>query len=229
MPDSTFDFITGYNTSMIFERFNKIQKILLNGISQMIRKQAETREILQSFDDPDKLLIYIDGKKATKKALEIVFRNDPVFNAILSVFERNRHKLVCPVCGKRLSIRGYVIRKIITLDGILYIPVPKVGCTNHACSQVNSVDYVVPEFVIGYCAFHADEVMLIIDCDQQKQLYRNLQFRESSIIDVATVIGFERDIIKEAPPSKEPQATELFKALHIFRINNKSSISINTD
>ncbi len=90
MPDSTFDFITGYNTSMIFERFNKIQKILLNGISQMIRKQAETREILQSFDDPDKLLIYIDGKKATKKALEIVFRNDPVFNAILSVFERNR-------------------------------------------------------------------------------------------------------------------------------------------
>lgn len=86
--------------------------------------------------------------------MEIVFRNDPIFNAILSVFERNRHKLVCPVCGKKLSIRGYVIRKIITLDGILYIPVSKVGCTNHACSQVNSVDYVVPEFVIGHCAFH---------------------------------------------------------------------------
>ena len=33
----------------------------------MIRKQAETRKILQSFDDPNKLLIYIDGKKLQKK------------------------------------------------------------------------------------------------------------------------------------------------------------------
>ena len=214
---------------MIFEKFNKIQKMLFNDIPQLIRKQAETRKILQSFDDPDKLLIYIDGKKATKKALETVFKNDPVFQAILSVFERNRHKLVCPVCGKKLSIRGYVIRKIITLDGILYIPVPKVGCINHDCSQVNSVDYVAPEFVIGYCAFHADEVMRIIECDQQKQQYRNLQFRESTFIDVATIIEFEIGIIKEVPPSKEPLATELFKALHIYHINNKALISINTD
>lgn len=190
---------------------NKIINSSKNSIKLIVKLQSGTRAVLQKYDNPNRLLLYSDGKKLNKENLKKVFESDSIFKLFLNLIQRNRKKIICPHCKKPLIIKGYVVRKFITTLGTFYLPIPRMICKSEDCDCKQRTHYVVPEFAFPYSPFHEGDVIDFIIHDGNKESFG--ESAKDKIEDFIREFLFFHEIKKEKLRTTEdpPNPVDLFR------------------
>ena len=190
---------------------NKLINSSKNSIELIVKQQSCTRTVLEKYDNPNRLLLYSDGKKLNKENVKNVFESDPVFKLFIKLIQRNRKKIICPHCNKPLIIKGYVIRKFITTLGTFYLPIPRMICKNEDCECEQRTHYIMPEFAFPYSPFHEGDVIDFIIPDSNKE--RLGESYKDKIEDFIREFLFFHEIKKEKLRTTEdpPNPVDLYR------------------
>lgn len=190
---------------------NKLINSSKNSIELIVKQQSCTRTVLEKYDNPNRLLLYSDGKKLNKENVKNVFESDPVFKLFIKLIQRNRKKIICPHCNKPLIIKGYVIRKFITTLGTFYLPIPRMICKNEDCECEQRTHYIMPEFAFPYSRFHEGNVIDFIIHDSNKE--RLGESYKDKIEDFIREFLFFHEIKKEKLRTTEdpPNPVDLYR------------------
>lgn len=190
---------------------NKLINSSKNSIELIVKQQSCTRTVLEKYDNPNRLLLYSDGKKLNKENVKNVFESDPVFKLFIKLIQRNRKKIICPHCNKPLIIKGYVIRKFITTLGTFYLPIPRMICKNEDCECEQRTHYIMPEFAFPYSRFHEGDVIDFIIHDSNKE--RLGESYKDKIEDFIREFLFFHEIKKEKLRTTEdpPNPVDLYR------------------